>query len=59
MFHKLHGVIAKDANYDELAESIVDDDYAGIVDAIREMAAQHPAAMWFVRSWSVESAASD
>jgi hypothetical protein len=59
IFHKLHGVIAEDANYDELAKSIVDDEYAGIVDAIKEMAAQHPATMWFVSSWSVEAAATD
>ncbi len=59
LFVKLHGVIAKDANYDELATSIVEDDYRGIVDVLKEMATQHPDAMWFVRSWSVETSASD
>jgi hypothetical protein len=59
VFLKLHGVVAKNANYDELAEWIVDSEYEGILDAIKEMALQHPDAMWFVRSWSVETAASD
>jgi hypothetical protein len=59
MFRSLHGVTAKDADYDELARSVRDDEYAGIVDVIKEMAAQHLAAMWFVRSWSVDSALSD
>jgi len=59
MFRRLHGVTAKDADYDELAKSVRDDEYAGILDVVKEMAAQHPAAMWFVRSWSVDSAASD
>lgn len=59
MFVKLHGVIAKDANYDELAASLVEADYRGIVDVLKEMAAQHPDAMWFVRSWSVETSPSD
>jgi hypothetical protein len=39
MFRRLHGVIAKDADYDELAKSVRDDEYAGIVDVIKEMAA--------------------
>jgi hypothetical protein len=47
------------ANNDAPAESIVDDRYEGILDTIKEMARQHPDAMWFVRSWSVESAAPD
>jgi hypothetical protein len=59
MFVKLHGVIAKDANYDELAASIAEDDYRGIVDVLKEMATQHPDAMWFVRTWVVETSASD
>jgi hypothetical protein len=59
MFHKLHGVTARDADYDELAEWIVEDEYKGILDVIKEMATQHPDAMWFVRSWSVEIAAPD
>ena len=59
MFQRLHGVTAKDADYDELAKSVRDDEYAGILDVIKEMAAQRPAAMWFVRSWSVDSAASE
>ena len=59
LFRRLHGVTAKDADYDELAKSVRDDEYAGILDVVKEMAAQHPAAMWFVRSWSVDSAASD
>jgi len=58
-FQILHGITAKDADYDELAKSIQDHEYAGILDVIREMAAQHPAAMWFVRSWSVDSSAPD
>lgn len=59
VFLKLHGVVAKDANYDGLAEWIVEGEYQGIVDVIKEMAAQHPDAMWFVKSWSVETAAAD
>jgi len=59
LFQSLHGVTAKDADYDVLATSIRSDEYAGILDVLREMAAQHPAAMWFVRSWSADSAASD
>jgi hypothetical protein len=59
LFLKLHGVSAKDANYDELAEWIAEPEYEGILDVIREMATQHPDAMWFVQSWSVESAAPD
>jgi hypothetical protein len=59
IFAKLHGVIAKDANYDKLAASIAEDDYRGIVDVLKEMATQRPDAMWFVRIWSVEASASD
>jgi hypothetical protein len=59
MFNKLHGVSAKDADYDELAALIVEDEYQGIVDVIKEMAKQHPDNMWFVRSWDVETAAAD
>jgi hypothetical protein len=59
MFNKLHGFSAKDVDYDELAELIVEDEYPGILDVIKEMAKQHPDAMWFVRSWDVETAAPD
>jgi hypothetical protein len=59
IFTKLHGIVAKDANYDALAEWILDDQYAGILDTIKEVAMQHPDAMWFVRSWTVESAPPD
>jgi hypothetical protein len=59
IFTKLHGTVAKDANYDALAEWIVDDQYEGILGVIKEMATQHPDAMWFVRSWTVESAPLD
>ena len=57
MFRSLHGVLANDANYNALAEWVVGDEYNGILDVIKEMATQHPDAMWFVASWSVESAA--
>src|SRR5271166_6606631 len=40
MFQKLHGVIATDANYDELGERIAGDEYEGLLDVLREMAAQ-------------------
>jgi len=59
IFRKLHGVIAKDANYDEIDEQIADDDYEGLIDVLKGMAAQHPDAMWFVRSWVVESGVSE
>lgn len=59
MFSKLHGVSARDVDYDELAASIVEDEYRGIADVIKAMAIQHPDAMWFVRSWDVETSASD
>jgi hypothetical protein len=58
-FLKLHGILAKDANYDELAECIVGSEYEGILDAINEMALQHPDAMWFVKAWTVEPTAGD
>jgi hypothetical protein len=59
MFSKLHGVCAKDVDYDQLAASIVEDEYEGIVDVVRAMAKQQPDAMWFVRSWDVETSAFD
>ena len=59
LFQDLHGVRAKDADYDELARCVAQDECKGIVDVIREMATQHPDAMWFVRSWSVETSAPD
>lgn len=59
IFRKLHGVTAKEANYDELAERLTEDEYKGILDVLKEMAAQHPDAMWFVRSWIVEAAPLD
>lgn len=57
MFRGLHGHKANDANYDELAERLTDVDYQGLLDVIKEMARQHPDAMWFVKSWTVETAA--
>jgi hypothetical protein len=59
VYRKLHGVTAKDANYDELAELLADDENEGILGVIMEMGIQHPDAMWFVRSWIVEAAAID
>jgi hypothetical protein len=59
VFLKLHGIVAKDANYDALAERIADSEYEGILDAIKEMASQHPDAMWFVKAWTVEPRAAD
>lgn len=59
IFRKLHGVTAREAKYDELAEWLVGDEAEGILEVIKEMAVQYPEAMWFVRSWSVETAALD
>lgn len=59
IFQKLHGVVAGDANYDELAEQLDKDDYAGLLDVLKEMAAQHLDAMWFVGSWTVEAGVSE
>jgi hypothetical protein len=57
LFASLHGVLARDADYDAVAARIREDDgYAGIIDTLRALGAQHPDAMWFVRTWSVESA---
>jgi hypothetical protein len=56
IFKKLHGVIAKAANYDELAEQISEDEYPGLIDVLKAMSAQHPDAIWFVKSWIVETA---
>jgi hypothetical protein len=58
LFASLHGVLAQDANYDAVAARIRGDDgYTGIVDTLRALGAQQPEAMWFVRTWSVDSAA--
>jgi hypothetical protein len=59
MFQTLHGVTAVNANYDAVAGLVLADEYVGIVDALKEMAAQHPEATWFVRSWTVETAPSE
>jgi hypothetical protein len=55
IFTNLHGVLAKDTNYDELAERIAGDEYDGLLDVLKEMAAQQPDVMWFVKSWIVET----
>jgi hypothetical protein len=31
------------------------DEYDGLIDVLKEMAAQLPDAMWFVKSWIVET----
>jgi hypothetical protein len=54
-FLKLHGVRAKDANYDELGAQIAEGAYEGLLDVLKEMAEQHPDSMWFVKSWTVET----
>jgi hypothetical protein len=52
----LHGVLARDANYDAVAARIGGDNgYAGIVDTLRAIGAQHPDAMWLVHAWWVDS----
>jgi hypothetical protein len=56
LFANIHGVLARDADYDAVAVRIKGDDgYAGIVDTLRALGAQCPDAMWLVRTWSVES----
>jgi hypothetical protein len=56
LFASLHGVLARNANYDAVVTRIGGDDgYAGIVDALRAIAAQHPDAMWLVHAWWVDS----
>ena len=58
LFANLHGVLAQDGPYDEVAARIAGDDgYAGIVDTLRAIGAQHPDAMWLVHAWSVDSVA--
>lgn len=58
LFASLHGVLARDADYDAVAARIRgDDDYDGIVDTLRAIGAQHPDAMWMVHAWWVESVA--
>jgi len=57
LFASLHGVRARDANYDAVDARIgIDDGYAGIVDTLRAIGAQHPDAMWLVHAWWVDSA---
>ncbi len=56
LFADLHGVLARDADYDAVAARIGEDDgYSGIVDALRAIGAQHPDAMWLVHAWWVDS----
>jgi hypothetical protein len=56
LFASLHGVLARDANYDTVVTRIgADDGYAGIVDTLRAIGAQHPDAMWLVHAWWVDS----
>ncbi|MGA9271852.1 MAG: hypothetical protein WBV67_00040 [Candidatus Cybelea sp.] len=56
LFAILHGVLARDADYDAVAARIGGHDgYAGIVDTLRAIGAQHPDAMWLVHAWWVES----
>jgi hypothetical protein len=55
LFASLHGVLARDANYDAVAARIAGDDgYAGVVDTLRAIGAQHPDAMWLVHAWWVD-----
>ena len=57
-FASLHGVVARVADYDVVAARIgAGVGYAGIVDTLRAMGAQHPDAMWFVREWTVDTVA--
>jgi hypothetical protein len=58
-FKRLHGVLAKDADYDELGAQISEEAYAGMLDVLKEMATQHPESMWFVKSWIVETGAAE
>ncbi|MGA8574279.1 MAG: hypothetical protein WB609_01150 [Candidatus Cybelea sp.] len=56
LFASLHGMLARDANYDAVAARIGGDEgYAGIVDTLRAIGAQHPDAMWLVHAWVVDS----
>jgi hypothetical protein len=56
LFASLHGVLARDANYDAVAARIGGDaGYAGIVDTLRAIGAQHPDAMWLVHAWWVDT----
>jgi hypothetical protein len=55
-FASLHGVLARDADYDAVAARIGGDAaYAGIVDTLRAIGTQHPDAMWLVHAWWVDS----
>jgi hypothetical protein len=58
LFASLHGVLARDANYDAVAARISGDDgYACIVETLRAIGAQHLGAMWLVQAWSVDEVA--
>jgi hypothetical protein len=58
LFAGLHGVLAGVADYGALAARVgTDSAYAGIVDTLRSMGAQHPDAMWLVHAWWVDSSA--
>ncbi|HET6274651.1 MAG TPA: hypothetical protein VFE16_01770 [Candidatus Cybelea sp.] len=58
LFASLHGDLARVANYDMIAARIgTDDGYAGIVETLRAIGAQHPDAMWFVHAWWVDGVA--
>jgi hypothetical protein len=58
LFAGLHGVLARDANYDSIASRIRGDDgYAGVVETLRAIGAQHPDAMWLVQAWWVDTVA--
>lgn len=48
MFASLHGTLAKNTNFAPLIECGVPEEYDGILPVLREMADQHPDAMWFV-----------
>jgi hypothetical protein len=58
LFANLHGIRSRDADYDAIAAKVeADDGYAGIVETLRTMGAQHPEAMWLARTWQVDTAA--
>lgn len=55
LFASLHGVLAGAADYDAVAARVGNGgDYAGVVDTLRAMGAQHPDAMWLVHAWWVD-----
>jgi hypothetical protein len=58
LFAQLHGMLAKDVDYEALAVAVGGDpDYCGIVDVIRAMGTEHLDAMWIVRPWTVDVSA--